>query len=83
MITTLDGVVKKKGDKVWEVGVTLDGVRLPTLGIVDGGKNAVTNPCKCWAFYDNCYDYIQEHYKKRSKKVVKKAVKKKLVKKKK
>ena len=54
MITTLDKVVCKRGETVWEVGVTNTDFYRPTRSIVHGGYNDVTNPGACWKDYDLC-----------------------------
>lgn len=54
MITTLDEVICKRGERVWEIGITLDGIYRPTSSVVHGGYNDVTNPDRCWKDYDLC-----------------------------
>ncbi len=54
MITTIEGDIKKKGDKVWEIGwcITTQIYR-PTLSKVHMGFGVV-NTDKCWTLYENC-----------------------------
>lgn len=55
MITTLDGVIKKRGESVWEVGVELTTeVYRPTRSIVHSVSKPVCNPNSCWSNYDLC-----------------------------
>ena len=54
MITTIEGVVKKKFDKVWEVGWCSSAqIYKPTLSKVHVGIG-VANPDRCWSLYENC-----------------------------
>lgn len=54
MITTIDGTLCKRGDIVWEIGVSKEGYR-PTRSVVYGpfGQRLV-NEDKCWKAYDLC-----------------------------
>ncbi len=70
MITTKEGIVKKRGQKVWEIGITVDGIRTPTISIVHGGYNDVTNPDRCWSEYDNCLTECEKMNKKEKRKEV-------------
>lgn len=57
MITTLDKVVRKRGEYVWEIGVTIGGLYQPTRSKVHGqGLNRVINPNRCWSTYQLCED---------------------------
>ena len=60
MINTLDGVVKKRGEKVWEIGATRSGVLVPTMGVVHHPTRGVTNPNECWHSYTCCLDACVE-----------------------
>lgn len=62
MITTLDNFICKRGERVWEIGISKEGYR-PTMSVVHGMKNRVVNPDKCWKDYNEC---IKECDKKNS-----------------
>lgn len=52
-MTTVDGIKKKSGDRVWEIGISKDGYR-PTRSIVNGIANRVVNPDRTWNDYNQC-----------------------------
>lgn len=57
MITTVDGIKCKKGEKVWEIGVLFNngiGTYKPTLSVYLGSKNRLANEDKCWKSYSEC-----------------------------
>ena len=54
MITTLDGIKAKRGESVWEIGVSLKGVYIQTRSIVHSSTNPVSNEERCWKSYDLC-----------------------------
>jgi len=54
MITTLDGVTVKRGQTVWEIGVSIKGVYKPTMSRLYSHSNGVTNPNRCWRSYLSC-----------------------------
>lgn len=59
MITTRDGFVCKRGDRVWEIGRDISsGLYAPTMSNVHGGKNDVANPNECFREYQNCLEHI-------------------------
>lgn len=55
MITTLDGVIKQRGESVWEIGFAgeVEGYR-PTRSIVHGQHNRLINPDRCWNNWKEC-----------------------------
>jgi precorrin-6B methylase 2 len=54
MITTLDKIKAKKGQHVWEIGITTKGVYAPTASTVHSKTNPITNPERCWKSYELC-----------------------------
>ena len=59
IITTIDGLKRHKGDKVWEIGISEDGYR-PTLSIVEGRNNRLANPDRCWDDYAKCLNECEK-----------------------
>lgn len=70
MITTNDGVVKKRGDKVWSIA-SLKNVSVPSLFDVHGrGSNNFDGYLEmngCWADWNKCSEACKERDKKLSK----------------
>lgn len=64
MITTIDGVKCKRGEPVWEIGVTVKGVYMPTRSVVHSLNNPVLHPEKCWKSYDLCKKECEKNNKK-------------------
>lgn len=54
MIKTLDGFKIKKGKNVWEIGVTIDGVYMPTRGTYGSSTNPIHFEDRCWKSYRLC-----------------------------
>lgn len=54
MIKTVDGVECGRGDRVWEIGMEVNGTYRPTMSVVDSRTNNVCNPDRCWKDYDLC-----------------------------
>ena len=54
MIITLDNHKLRKYDKVWEIGVTIYGIYVPTLSIYGSSKNPLSNEERCWKSYELC-----------------------------
>lgn len=59
MITTLDKVKCKRGETVWEVGISSEGYR-PTRSIVHGLHGGVANPKRCWKDYEQALKYCEQ-----------------------
>lgn len=60
MITTKDGFVCKRGERVWEIGRDISSGKLtPTLSKVHGGHNDVANPDESFKEYQNCLIEIE------------------------
>lgn len=54
MVTTKDNIICKRGDRVWEIGVSQEGYR-PTMSTVHGqGAGRLVNPARCWKDYNGC-----------------------------
>jgi hypothetical protein len=70
MITTKEGDIKKKGDRVWEVGycITNKAYR-PTISKVHVGIG-VANPDACWTKYENCLQECDSINRKESQKKI-------------
>lgn len=59
MITTKDGFVCKRGERVWEIGRDISSGKLtPTLSTVHGGMNDVLNVDECFKELKNCLEHI-------------------------
>lgn len=54
MIITIDGERKKRGDFVYEIGVTVDGKYMPVKSLIGSSRMPLTNPDKCWASRESC-----------------------------
>ena len=55
MITTLDGQKKKRGETVFEIGVTVGGEYRPTRSVVGSrGNFAVVNEDGCYSTREAC-----------------------------
>lgn len=56
MIKTLDGVKKKRYDRVWEIGVDADGNCKPVIAVVHGKEECKVASTQCWADKQLCQD---------------------------
>lgn len=65
MIRTREGINKKRGEGVWEIGSDVGTGKLsPSYGKVH--TMSLSNPIDCWASYENCLKECDNQMKIRS-----------------